>query len=211
MDDISNILALFPDDVINNRLGKMLDAMKSISNKTPIIGVHRSFYFPGWIGIVQNFSDDRKMVKLAEEPFYNGMNYLDFANWLVKQSSELASMQKLMVVNNEPDISRAQNEAIVGVFMSLWSLWGEYFPEYATQEVNSSDFKEPVPLAVAIKKNIQKNLKDFGFPIVVSPYRSQRRTTLKEDTKVLLYRSASLIINAITLGIIAGIVGEIFC
>ena len=75
MSDYSNILNLFPDQELKNRIETILVATEEISKKERVFGFHQRFYVPGWIGLIQQSIVENKMNKFVVQPFYDEKNY----------------------------------------------------------------------------------------------------------------------------------------
>ena len=103
MDNLNNVLDLFPSREMKDQLNDIIRVINDISNKRPIVGFHHSFYVPGWIGIIQTTIVESKMNKFASSTFYRNMNYYEFGDWIINKSRNSLSfkMERLLMTNKQ--------------------------------------------------------------------------------------------------------------
>ena len=75
MNNVNNILDMFPEREMKDKLNDIIIAINELSQKTPVVGFHHSFYVPGWIGFFQLMAVESKMNKFASQPFCRNTNY----------------------------------------------------------------------------------------------------------------------------------------
>lgn len=122
MSDYSNILNLFPDQELKNRIETILVATEEISKKERVSGFHHRFYVPGWIGLIQQSIVENKMNKFVVQPFYDEKNYYEYGDWLIEQSKTIAELQ----VKNKPEGDSVDRHMRISVRLSVNSsilLW----------------------------------------------------------------------------------------
>ena len=88
MDNLNNVLDLFPSREMKDQLNDIIRVINDISNKRPVVGFHHSFYVPGWIGIIQTTIVESKMNKFESRTFCKNMNYYEFGDWIINKSKE---------------------------------------------------------------------------------------------------------------------------
>mgnify|MGYP007106396457 CR=1 FL=1 len=71
---------MFPEREMKDKLNDIIIAINELSQKTPVVGFHHSFYVPGWIGFFQLMAVESKMNKFASQPFCRNMNYFEFGS-----------------------------------------------------------------------------------------------------------------------------------
>lgn len=47
MNSVNNILDMFPEREMKDKLNDIIIAINELSQKTPVVGFHHSFYVPG--------------------------------------------------------------------------------------------------------------------------------------------------------------------
>ena len=73
MNNVNNILDMYPEREMKDKLNDIIIAINELSQKTPVVGFHHSFYVPGWIGFFQLMAVESKMNKFASQPFCRNM------------------------------------------------------------------------------------------------------------------------------------------
>ena len=131
MNSVNNILDMFPEREMKDKLNDIIIAINELSQKTPVVGFHHSFYVPGWIGFFQLMAVESKMNKFASQPFCRNMNYFEFGDWIINKSKEIADLQK-RTASDDQQMTQSQNEAIIRVFKVITALWMNYLPEVST-------------------------------------------------------------------------------
>ena len=93
MDNYNDILDMFPSNEMKEKLNEVIIAIDELSQKTPVVGFHHSFYVPGCIGFIQQMFVESKMNKFASQKFSRNMNYYEFADWIVDKSKEITEQK----------------------------------------------------------------------------------------------------------------------
>ena len=127
MNSFNNILDMFPKREMKDKINDIIVVINELSQKTPVVGFHHSFYVPGWIGFFQIMDVESKMNKFASQTFCRNMNYFEFGDWIINKSKEIAELQKGMTTD-DTQMTQSQNEAIIRVFKVLAALWMNYLP-----------------------------------------------------------------------------------
>lgn len=208
MSDYSNILNLFPDQELKNRIETILVATEEISKKERVSGFHHLFYVPGWIGLIQQSIVENKMNKFVVQPFYDEKNYYEYGDRLIEQSKTIAELQ----VKNKPEgdsVDEAyenQCAAIRKLFNLALDVWIDVCPEIALY-CNHKYTEKTLISAAGIEQNAyEENLKPMGY--VVTPSKSDRKFT--DDVKDGFYYIAGYILNILILAAIFGLGSLIF-
>lgn len=113
---------MFPERDMKDKLNDIIIAINKLSQKTPVVGFHHSFYVPGWIGFFQLMAVESKMNKFASQPFCRNMNYFEFGDLIINKSKEIADLQK-RTASDDQQTAQSQNEAIIRVFKVITALW----------------------------------------------------------------------------------------
>ena len=195
MNNFNNILDMFPEREMKDKLNDIIIVINELSQKTPVIGFHHSFYVPGWIGFFQMMAVENKMNKFASKTFCRNMSYFEFGDWIINKSKEIADLQKGNSTEDQ-QMSQSQNEAIIRVFKVMTALWMNYLPEVSTYH--------------SIKyKGLEENLKQLGYE--QSDENEQgSKSSVKDDAKGCLYTIAGDILNILLFAAIFGLLGAIF-
>ena len=208
MDNLNNVLDLFPSREMKDQLNDIIRVINDISNKRPIVGFHHSFYVPGWIGIIQTTIVESKMNKFASSTFYRNMNYYEFGDWIINKSKELAELQN-GTATDDKQAKLSQNEAIIRIFEVLTALWVNYLPEISTYHNIKYTENTLISPAGMVYKGLEENLNIIGYTRN-SDSSHASKSSFKEETKSFLYGIVGYIINIILLACIFGILGTIF-
>lgn len=200
MPDYSAVLNLFSDQEIVSRVETILAATESIAHKEPTYGFHHKYYMPGWIGLIQQRIVEKKMAKFTSQPFYDGKNYLEYANWLIEQSKSIADLQlQYKPENNLVDEQyEKQCKSLRDLFNLALELWIDACPEiamYCNQQYDENTLLSP---AGVVQNAYSTYLGPIGY--VVLPSNKKRKFT--EEVKSSLYHLAGLILNFILLFLI---------
>jgi len=57
---------MFPEREMKDKLNDIIIAINELSQKTPVVGFHHSFYVPGWIGFFQLMAVESKMKNMTK-------------------------------------------------------------------------------------------------------------------------------------------------
>jgi len=208
MNNFNNILDMFPEREMKDKLNDIIIVINDLSQKTPVVGFHHSFYVPGWIGFFQIMAVESKMNKFASQPFCRNMNYYEFGDWIIDKSKEIADLQK-GATSDDLQMTQSQNEAIIRVFKVLTALWMNYLPEVSTYHSIKYTENTLISPAGMVYKRLEENLKDIGYkPSDDSEHES--KSSVKEEAKGCLYSIAGYILNILLLAAIFGLLGAIF-
>ena len=101
---------MFPERETKDKLNDIIIAINELSQKTPVVGFHHSFYVPGWIGFFQFMAVESKMNKFASQPFSRETKYFAFGDWIINKSKEIADLQK-RTASDDQQMTQSQNEA----------------------------------------------------------------------------------------------------
>ena len=208
MDNLNNVLDLFPSREMKDQLNDIIRVINDISNKRPIVGFHHSFYVPGWIGIIQTTIVESKMNKFASNTFYRNMNYYEFGDWIINKSKELAELQNRLT-NDDDQTKQSQNEAIIRIFKVLTALWVNYLPEISTYHNIKYTENTLISPAGMVYKGLEENLNIIGY-VRNSDSRNASKSNFKDEARNFLYGIVGYILNIILLAGIFGILGRIF-
>ncbi len=208
--DYSEILNLFQDKELSEKILELLKAGVEISQKEPVIGFHHSFYVPGWIGFIQETIVEKKMNKFVELPFYHDKNYYEFGNWFSIGSKEVAEMlvKSKETYNTSDELYEKQCMAINNLYTMLLNSWVDCCPEVATycnQQYTQDTMISPAGL---MYKNLCVNLKPLGFK--EGEAKSSSGKSFVEDVKGGLYMIAGYVLNCLLLAAIFGLGSLIF-
>lgn len=96
---------MFPERDMKDKLNDIIIAINKLSQKTPVVGFHHSFYVPGWIGFFQLMAVESKMNKFASQPFCRNMNYFEFGDWIINKSKKSLIFRKglLLMTSKRPN------------------------------------------------------------------------------------------------------------
>ena len=208
MNNVNNILDMFPEREMKDKLNDIIIAINELSQKTPVVGFHHSFYVPGWIGYFQLMAVESKMNKFASQPFCRNMNYFEFGDWIINKSKEIADLQK-RTANDDPQMSKSQNDAIIRVFKVMAALWMNYLPEVSTYHSIKYTENTLISPAGMVYKGIEENLKELGYEQSDDSGQGSK-SSVKDDAKGCLYSIAGYILNLLLLAAIFGLLGAIF-
>ena len=95
MNSFNNILDMFPSMEMKEKINDIIIVINELSQKTPVVGFHHTFYVPGWIGFFQIMAVENKMNKFASQPFCRNMYYFEFGDWIINKSREMMDGQKM--------------------------------------------------------------------------------------------------------------------
>ena len=208
MNNFNNILDMFPEREMKDKLNDIIIVINDLSQKTPVVGFHHSFYVPGWIGFFQIMAVESKMNKFASQPFCRNMNYYEFGDWIIDKSKEIADLQK-GATSDDLQMTQSQNEAIIRVFKVLTALWMNYLPEVSTYHSIKYTENTLISPAGMVYKRLEENLKEIGYkPSDDSEHES--KPSMKDEAKGCLYSIAGYILNILLLAAIFGMLGAIF-
>lgn len=210
MDDYSIELEQFSSKELKNKLTEIVTAINKLSKMIPVVGFHPKFYIPGWIGFFQLINAESKMESFASKEFCSGMDYKDFGLWICSMADEVVELYE----KEEKDNLESQQEIIVGslivdLFHCLLNAWVKCCPEVSTHCNIEYENNTKISLAGLINKRLEYKLSSFG-------YNKGKETELSftDDLKGCLgdtvYKLLGIIINVLTLVIIAGLIDLIF-
>ncbi len=203
-----DILDYFPSLEEKNRVEELVYVIDALSQKTPVKGFHPSFYVPGWIGAIQQMTVESKMNNFSSKSYYKQMNYLEFGDWIMKNSKEMAELQ-MRNKTTDPELAKLQSESIIRIFDVIVALWINYCPEIATYcniEYMNNTLISPAGM---VQKGVSENLKCIGYS---KKERSEDNTnySFSQFSKSVLYRLAGFVLNIIILVFVFSIIGAIF-
>ena len=205
MDDYSIELEQFSSKELKDKVTEIVTAINKLSKKIPVVGFHPKFYIPGWIGFFQLINAESKMESFASKEFCNGMDYKDFGIWIGSMADEVVELYE----KEETENLELQHEIIVGLFHCLLNVWIKCCPEVSTHCNIEYENNTKISLAGLINKRLEYKLSSFG-------YNKGKETEISftEDLKGCLgdtvYKLLGIIINVLTLVIIAGLIDLIF-
>ena len=208
MNSFNNILDMFPTREMKDKINDIIVVINELSQKTPVVGFHHSFYVPGWIGFFQIMDVESKMNKFASQTFCRNMNYFEFGDWIINKSKEIAELQKGMTTD-DTQMTQSQNEAIIRVFKVLAALWMNYLPEVSTYHSIKYTENTLISPAGMVYKGLEENLKELGYEQSDDSERASK-SSVKDDAKGCLYSIAGYILNILLLAAIFGLLGAIF-
>lgn len=161
------LISVFDSEEIKNILSEIIDAADTISKKTPTVGFHHKFYIPGWISFFQISMVESKMNTFEKATFYKEMNYIDFANWIIKSSNKLAELQvnalKSIDCIDDEDFQR-QSQTIIAVLHAAAEAWYNSAPEVASMCNREYTKDTRISLAGIVFRALEENLKPLGCP-----------------------------------------------
>ena len=199
---------MFPSSEMKEKLNEVILAIDELSRKTPVVGFHHSFYVPGLIGYIQQLLVESKMNDFALQKFCRGMNYYEFADWIVDKSKEVVELQKQTVATDK-ELEQTQAEAISRVFQVISTLWMNCSPEIATYYSIEYGENRLISPAGVVYRGIESNLKELGIEYTDNK-KGDSGHSFKESAQNLFYMIAGYILNIILLASIIGIIGAIF-
>lgn len=208
MNSFNNILDMFPTREMKDKINDIIVVINELSQKTPVVGFHHSFYVPGWIGFFKIMAVESKMNKFASQTFCRNMNYFEFGNWIINKSKEVAELQKGMTTD-DTQMTQSQNEAIIRVFKVLAALWMNYLPEVSTYHSIKYTENTLISPAGMVYKGLEENLKELGYE-QSDDSKQASESSVKYDAKGCLYSIAGYILNILLLVAIFGLLGAIF-
>ncbi len=208
MNSFNNILDMFPKREMKDKINDIIVVINELSQKTPVVGFHHSFYVPGWIGFFQIMAVESKMNKFASQTFCRNMNYFEFGDWIINKSKEIAELQKGMTTD-DTQMTQSQNEAIIRVFKVLAALWMKYLPEVSTYHSIKYTENTLISPAGMVYKGLEENLKELGYEQSDDSDQASK-SSVKDDAKGCLYSIAGYILNILLLAAIFGLLGAIF-
>ena len=208
MNSFNNILDMFPTREMKDKINDIIVVINELSQKTPVVGFHHSFYVPGWIGFFQIMAVESKMNKFASQTFCRNMNYFEFGDWIINKAKEIAELQKGMKTD-DTQMTQSQNEAIIRVFKVLAALWMNYLPEVSTYHSIKYTENTLISPAGMVYKGLEENLKELGYEQSDDSERASK-SSMKDDAKGCLYSIAGYILNILLLAAIFGLLGAIF-
>ena len=208
MNSFNNILDMFPTREMKDKINDIIVVINELSQKTPVVGFHHSFYVPGWIGFFQIMAVESKMNKFASQTFCRNMNYFEFGDWIINKSKEIVDLQKEMTTD-DTQLAQSQNEAIIRVFKVMTALWMNFLPEVSTYHSIKYTENTLISPAGMVYKGLEENLKDLGYEAGDDSGQASK-SSVKDEAKGCLYSIAGYILNIILLAIIFGILGAIF-
>jgi len=208
MNSFNNILDMFPSMEMKEKINDIIIVINELSQKTPVVGFHHTFYVPGWIGFFQIMAVENKMNKFASQPFCRNMNYFEFGDWIINKSKEIVDLQKEMTTD-DTQLAQSQNEAIIRVFKVMTALWMNFLPEVSTYHSIKYTEKTLISPAGMVYKGLEENLKDLGYEAGDDSGQASK-SSVKDEAKGCLYSIAGYILNILLLAIIFGILGAIF-
>ncbi len=208
MNNFNNILDMFPEREMKDKLNDIIIVINELSQKTPVIGFHHSFYVPGWIGFFQMMAVENKMNKFASKTFCRNMNYFEFGDWIINRSKEIANLQKESSTE-DIQMTQSQNDAIIRVFKVLTALWMNYLPEVSTYHSIKYSENTLISPAGMVYKGLEENLKQLGYE-QSNENEQGSKSSVKDDAKGCLYTIAGYILNILLFAVIFGLLGAIF-
>ena len=208
MNSFNNILDMFPKREMKDKINDIIVVINELSQKTPVVGFHHSFYVPGWIGFFQIMAVESKMNKFASQTFCRNMNYFEFGDWIINKSKEIVDLQKEMTTD-DTQLAQSQNEAIIRVFKVMTALWMNFLPEVSTYHSIKYTENTLISPAGMVYKGLEENLKDLGYEAGDDSGQASK-SSVKDEAKGCLYSIAGYILNILLLAIIFGILGAIF-
>ena len=208
MNSFNNILDMFPTREMKDKINDIIVVINELSQKTPVVGFHHSFYVPGWIGFFQIMAVESKMNKFTSQSFCRNLNYFEFGDWIIDKSKEIAELQKGMTTD-DTQMTQSQNEAIIRVFKVLAALWMNYLPEVSTYHSIKYTENTLISPAGMVYKGLEENLKELGYEQSDDSEHASK-SSVKDDAKGCLYSIAGYIMNILLLAAIFGLLGAIF-
>ena len=208
MNSFNNILDMFPSMEMKEKINDIIIVINELSQKTPVVGFHHTFYVPGWIGFFQIMAVENKMNKFASQTFCRNMNYFEFGDWIINKSMEIVDLQKEMTTD-DTQLAQSQNEAIIRVFKVMTALWMNFLPEVSTYHSIKYTENTLISPAGMVYKGLEENLKDLGYEAGDDSGQASK-SSVKDEAKGCLYSIAGYILNILLLAIIFGILGAIF-
>lgn len=161
------LLAVFDSEEIQNILSELIDAADTISKRTPTIGFHHKFYVPGWISVIQITIVESKMSTFEKATFYKEKNYVDFANWIIKSSKELADLQIKQIDSDksqDKEISKQQSDSIITILHAVAEAWYNCAPEVASICNREYTKDTRISLAGIVFRALEEILEPLGCP-----------------------------------------------
>lgn len=199
---------MFPEREMKDKLNDIIIVINELSEKTPVVGFHHSFYVPGWIGFFQIMAVESKMNKFASQSFCRNMNFYEFGDWIINKSKEIADLQK-GTTTDDLQMTQSQNEAIIRVFNVLTALWMNFLPEVSTYHSIKYSENTLISPAGMVYKGLEENLKDLGYEQTDDSGHNSK-SSVKDEAKGCLYSMAGYILNILLLASIFGLLGAIF-
>ena len=162
----------------------------------------------GLQNIGQMMNVENRMSRFAEKPFYRGMNYYEFGDWIVDQSKRVVTLH-YKTASGEKESVQLQNEAIIRVFMVMTSLWINYFPEISNHCNIKYREKDLISPAGLVYRGLEENLKVLGYSD--NNLQTQELDSFTKDgVKGFGYMILGFIINIFSLALIFSLLCAIF-
>lgn len=209
---MEEVLNVFSSSDLQTKMSDIVKISKALSQKIPVFGFHYAFYVPGWIGLIQQMIVEHKMEKFVKLPFYNDMNYYEFADWIINKSREISEIHiqtKPATDSTEYQIFEMQSHAIVKTFDFITNCWANCCPEvssYCNLKYTEDTLISPLGLVI---RGLEENLKDLGYP-QSSKNRRNKGNTFLDDAKSFLYQIGGYILNIFLLAAIFGLLSLFF-
>ena len=202
------ILDLYDSDEIKSLLSELIDAEETISKEEPNIGFHHKFYVPGMIGAIQESIVEGKMYKFEKQPFYQDKNYIEFADWLIDSSRQLANFQieaQKNDENNDVEKKDLQCKTIILVLQSVADAWYNRAPEVASW-VNKEFYDEFTKISQAglIFHHYELYLEPLGYP------QHEETKPKVQEPDMGCYQFIGYVLNLLIIGLILWIGSLIF-
>lgn len=193
------------------KLKEIVAAINDLALRTPVIGIfHPRFYVPGWIGFIQLQFTEGKMETEAKKPFYKGMNYYEFADWILTMAKNLAELHKeTKSTYGETDLKKykEQSDQIIKLIKALIEVWIQCYPEIATIVNRELKDGRQFSLAGLVYLGSKEILDPIGYMNIGN---GSSKTSFGEDMKDTFYQILGIICNGIVLFTIGGLLSLIF-
>lgn len=213
MENVQEIIGSIHENEIKEKMKELYEAMEVLSHKQPVTGFHHRFYVPGWIGSIQWLIVSSKMDKWCKQPFYKGMDYYEFADWIGDTAHVLHDYLNNPATKGRVDYEQHSNEIVSAVYMLMY-MWVECSPEVSSftdrdylDEATGQEYK------VSIGFLLNKRLEDeVGKPSLATDTTAKSSVwkDIKEDAKSYGYMIAGWLINLVIFLLIVGLISAIF-
>lgn len=188
-----------------NQINNLAD---TLAKKPQTVGFVHKFFVPGWIGFIQECIVENKMSKVAKQPIYNGMGYLECGNKI----AELVDKACRARIESDPNFAKSNDDSanlqILSASLNALDAWAHVYPEIAywmNQKIND----QYVTNALGI---IQGNVKNSISTIMDVPSEkiSNKSSSFASEMKAMGGQIAAMFCNVIVFAAVFSLLAAIF-